>query len=188
VHCRSCPVFYQAGRALLDRPQPKSLRDEAAQIVALPPPTVSRTRGVLIFRVGPEWFGLPLKALVEVTDLRPVHRIPHRSDKCLAGIINIRGQLHIAVSIHGLLQLEKPAIPDATARVIHFVTGDDEWTFAADEVFGIADINESDLKSAPLSVSLRSGACTTLIFDHNGRHVALLDVARMAEELRREVG
>jgi chemotaxis-related protein WspD len=188
VHCRSCPVFSQAGRALLDRPKPSSLREEALRIVSLPPPTVSRTCGVLIFRIGTEWFGLPLKALVEVTEMRPTHRVPHRSHRILSGIVNVRGQLLLCVSMHGLLELQSPTPFNDKARIVHFTTGREDWTFAADEVFGIADINESSMRSAPVSVALRSGACSTSVFDHHGKHVAMLDVSRIGDELRREVG
>ena len=37
---------------------------------------------------------------------RPVHRIPHRSNDVLIGLVNLRGQLQLCVSLHGLLGVE----------------------------------------------------------------------------------
>jgi chemotaxis-related protein WspD len=188
VHCRSCPVFSQAGRALLDRPQPPASREEATHNVAPMPPATSRTRGVFMFRIAQEWFALPLPSMLEVTELKRAHRVPHRSHKSLAGIVNVRGQLLLCASLHGLLELPASAAVASTARVVHFSTGREDWTFVADEVFGIADVSESDFKGVPVSLSMRASAFTTALFDHDGRHVALLNPSIIGDELRREVG
>jgi len=188
VHCRSCPVFAQAGRALLDRPQADASRREATKNVAPPPPAASRTRAVFMFRIAREWFALPLSALLEVTDLKPAHRIPHRSHRTLAGIVNVRGQLLLCASLHGLLELPAAEAQEPTARVVHFSAGRADWTFIADEVFGIADVSEAEFKGVPVSLSLRAHAFTTALFDHQNRHVALLSPTVIGDELRREVG
>ena len=45
----------------------------------------STTSALLIFRLGGEWLALSLSVVVEVTALRPVHRIPHRTNQVVLG-------------------------------------------------------------------------------------------------------
>ncbi len=188
VHCRSCPVFSQAGRALLDRPQPPDTRAEATHNVASPPPANARVRRVFLFRIARECFALPLSALLEVTERTTAHRLPHRSHNALAGLVNVRGQLLLCASFHGLLDLQPESGFGSAARTVHFSSGREDWTFIADEVFGIAHVGEAEFKCVPSSLSMRAGAFTSALFDHEGRHVALLDPAAIGEELRRDVG
>ena len=58
---------------------------------------------VLIFRLGEEWLAFRTHTVAEVTLPRPVHRIPHRSNAVLSGMVNLQGQVQLCVSLHGLL-------------------------------------------------------------------------------------
>ncbi len=120
IHCRNCPVFASAARTLFDRPAPEHYLAEWTQWLAGSPVTVSLEAGasaalsdrdrvsVLIFRLGREWMAFPTQAIAEVTVPRPIHRIPHRSNAILIGLVNLRGQLQLCISLHGLLGLESP--------------------------------------------------------------------------------
>ena len=56
--------------------------------------------------------------LAEVTHLRLVHRVPHRTSSVFRGLVNIRGQLQLCVSLHGVLGIELgPQLGDANATV-----------------------------------------------------------------------
>jgi chemotaxis-related protein WspD len=57
----------------------------------------SESTSMLVFRLGREWLALPATSLVEVTALRPLHRVPHRTSGVLEGLVNIRGQLQLCV-------------------------------------------------------------------------------------------
>ena len=58
---------------------------------------------VLIFRLGEEWLAFRTQAVAEVTTPRPMHRVPHRSNQILGGLVNLQGQVQLCVSLHGLL-------------------------------------------------------------------------------------
>src|SRR3954470_16872644 len=74
VHCYNCQVFAGAGRRFLDAPSPPGYLDEWTQRLAAPADeSVSDLLGVVIFRLGEEWLGLRVGALVEVTGPRRVH-------------------------------------------------------------------------------------------------------------------
>jgi chemotaxis-related protein WspD len=128
VHCRNCPVFASAARVFFDRPAPEGYLAEWTQWLAS---TEQHTRhttgdalaendrdrvGVLIFRLGDEWLAFRTQTIAEVTMPRPVHRIPHRSNAILIGLVNLRGQLQLCISLHGLLGVEASPGPQPHAR------------------------------------------------------------------------
>ena len=97
---------------------------------------------------------------------RPVHRIPHRSNDILIGLVNLRGQLQLCISLHGLLgvdvldaSLPHPPCPISLSRkraevkeatdagsstaqgsrlvVLRDRERSETWIFAAEEVLGV---------------------------------------------------
>lgn len=107
VHCRNCPVFTAAGQRLFERKPPAGHLAEWTKRLAEPETAIERgTISVLVFRVGDEWLAADIGLLVEIAELRPIHTIPHRSNSVLAGLVNIRGELPLCVSLGGLLGIE----------------------------------------------------------------------------------
>jgi chemotaxis-related protein WspD len=113
VHCQNCPVFAAAGRRFLDVATPPGYLEEWTQRLAAPvEEAAADLEGVLVFRLADEWLALSVHTLVEVTTLRPVHRVPHRGG-LLAGLVNIRGELCLCVHLVKLLGIEPhPAGPN----------------------------------------------------------------------------
>ncbi len=107
VHCRNCPVFMEAGQQLFERQPPTDYVDE--QTVLLSEETASETAGseaMIVFRIEEEWLALDVDVVVEVAEPRPVHRVPHRTDRLLMGIVNIRGELQLCISLRELLGID----------------------------------------------------------------------------------
>src|SRR5215468_4018052 len=103
VHCQNCPVFAAAGRRFLDAPSPPGYLEEWTERLATPVgEAVADLESVLTFHLGDEWLALPVRVLVEVTTPRPVHRVPYRAG-LLAGLVNIRGELHLCAHLARLL-------------------------------------------------------------------------------------
>ena len=68
THCHNCPVFAAAGRRFLDAPSRSEYLDEWTTRLAAPEDEdVLDEFSVLLFRLGSEWFALPVAELVEVT-------------------------------------------------------------------------------------------------------------------------
>src|ERR1700740_948398 len=89
VHCHNCPVFAAAGRRFLDTPAPGAYVEEWTDRLTAPVEEgATDLQSVLIFRLGEEWLALRVPVLLEVTNPRPIHRIPHRVG-LLAGLVNI---------------------------------------------------------------------------------------------------
>src|SRR5262249_24400949 len=108
VHCHNCGVFAAAGRHFLETPPPPGYLEGWTQRLATPPDsTTNDLQSALIFRLADEWLALPAVVLAEVTGPRSVHRIPYRGG-IVAGLVNIRGELHLCVRADQLLGITSP--------------------------------------------------------------------------------
>ena len=154
IHCRNCGYFTAAGRTLLERPAPDGYLEEWSEVVGeAKPQGRATTRSALLFRLGAEWMALDTAKLVEVAEERAPHRIPHRTG-VVAGLVNLRGQLHLCVSLHRLLGIPEPAGRGASTagsrtRLVVARDGDRTWAFAAEEVIGVHHFAEEALKTLP---------------------------------------
>ncbi|MFO0797430.1 MAG: chemotaxis protein CheW [Gemmataceae bacterium] len=190
THCHNCPMFAAAGRRFLDAPSPAGYLDEWTARLAEP---VRRAAdgvfGALVFRLGEEWLALPVGVLVEVTHPRRPHRIPHRGG-LLAGLVNVRGELHLCVRLDLLLGIERPAEPANTTarpRMVVMRQGGDRWAFAADDVDLVRRVATADLATAPPTLARAAARVTRGVVHRDGRAIGLLDETRLFEALRERV-
>ena len=107
VHCRNCPVFTAKGQRLFERDPPPGHLAEWTKRLAEPEVAIEQgTVSVLVFRIGEEWMAADIALLVEIGEMRPIHTIPHRTNEILSGLVNIRGELELCVSLGGLLGIK----------------------------------------------------------------------------------
>lgn len=195
IHCRNCPVLAEAARTFFDRNPPAGYLDAWREILEEPAAAAeTESTSVLVFRLGTEWFALPAAVLVEVTTPRPLHRIPHRAGGGLAGLVNIRGQLQLCMSLHALLGLSggpQAAAATSTESAARFLvverTGDagvERWVLGVDEVAGVHRVTRSAIRAVPSTVSQAQARCSTALFEWQERTVGLLDGGRVFAGLR----
>ena len=109
IHCYNCNVYSEAGRSLLDRPVPSDYGSEWAGILAEEKSAhTSEFVSVIVFRLGAEWLALPVNLVNEITLLRDIYQIPHNTNRNIKGMVNIRGELIISMSLGNMLGVEKP--------------------------------------------------------------------------------
>jgi chemotaxis-related protein WspD len=190
VHCRNCPIYTAAGRRLIEREAPEGYTAEWTTFLAQAKVRqVARTLAVLVFRLGEEWLGLDAGDVVEVAEARPLHRIPHRPGPVLGGVVNIRGQLHLFVSLHGLLHVEPhPAEGRPVERFVVIQRDDQSWVFRADEVQGIQRFALGDLTPVPVTVAHGAASITRGLLPFAEKRVGYLDGAALFTALRKAVG
>lgn len=190
VHCRNCEVYAYAGRQLLDQtPPPGYLDDWATQLATVEADTDSATISTVIFRLGAERLALRTAIFVEVVELRPVHRIPHRSNATLLGVVNVGGELQLCVSLAALLGID-PSAADANMdrpRLAVIERDGDRWVFPVAELCGVERIEQRALGAPPATVARDAAALTTALFSWRDRTVALLDADLLFAALRRVV-
>lgn len=171
--------------AFFDRPPPPGYLEDWAERLAQPPDHPDHDlQAVVVFRLNTEWLALPAPVLAEVTPPRPVHAIPHRTNRVLLGLVTVRGQLRLAASLHGLLDVApEEAGPDAIPRWMILQDGGEQWVCAAEEVVGIHRVPREALRAVP-STFPRSVSFTRAVFERDGRTVGLLDPGVLFAALR----
>ncbi len=200
VHCRNCPVLADAARTFFDRAAPEGYLDSWRTILEEPAEaTEAADTSVLVFRLQSEWLSLPTSALVEVTPARTIHTVPHRSGTSLAGLVNIRGQLQLCMSLHAVLGLPggphrpgmeregEAGLPRLIVLERESPSGTERWVVGVDEVAGVHRVGRADLRPVPSTVSQAAARCSSALFGWQQRTVALLDEVRLFEALANSV-
>jgi chemotaxis-related protein WspD len=199
VHCHNCPVFVAAGEKLFEREPPVEYVEEQTRQLAKEVSTpTSDAVAVAVFRVGEEWLAFAADVVAEVTQRRAVHRIPHRSDPRLMGLVNIRGELQLCVSLGELLGIERgddgPAEdsspgnrergPSTIGRLLVTEHGARRWVFPVDEVAGIHRVGVDRLTDLPATVAKNPKRFSRAVFDWRGRSVGYLAEDRVFDSLQ----
>ncbi len=190
VHCRNCPVFARAARGFFDRRAPEGYLAEWSELLGRPVEAGSSDdSALLVFRLGGEWLAMGLGFIAEVTAPRPVHRVPHRSNRVFTGLVSLRGQLQLCISLHGLLEVA-PLDPDAEApanlRLVVIRRGVETWAFPAEEVSGVHRVARERLQKIPSTLANPLGSYGRAVFARkDGRSVDVLDEPRVFDALRR---
>jgi chemotaxis-related protein WspD len=200
IHCRNCPVYAAAARTFFDRPAPEGYLADWSRWLASSVALDARGEktgeadigarandgeaiSVLIFRLGAEWLAFRTGAVAEVTTPRPVHRIPHRSNQVLAGLVNLQGQVQLCVSLRGLLGAEGTGAP---TRLVVLRDRDraETWAFEADEVLGVHRVPRSQLRGVPSTLVNPAVGFSQAVLSWNERSIGLLDEQRVFAALR----
>lgn len=201
IHCRNCPVLTAAARTFFDREAPAGYLESWREILEQPEQSADGDAvAVLVFRRGSEWLALPARVLVEITPPRKVHRLPHRHDTLLEGLVNIRGQLQVCVDLGRLLGVQRadddgetaaaaPAGPAARLLVVEQAgdRGAERWVFGVDEVAGVQRVPSAALRAVPSTVGVAANRSTAALFAWQERTVGLLDEKRLLDGLRAQV-
>jgi chemotaxis-related protein WspD len=187
THCRNCPTFAAGGKQLYDREPPAGYTDEWTERIARPDePEAGRTLPVVLFRVGEEWLALDVRYAVEVAPVRVVRRVPHQTDRVLAGLVNIRGELVPAINPRELFGSDGEDETDPTKQRLLVAEKDAaRWVFLADEVHDIRHFPEDELGALPETVRSGPAAFTRGVFRWDGKTVGYLDTDRLFAALRR---
>lgn len=199
IHCRNCPVFAGAAHTFFDRGAPEGyLADWSRWLSESSGSGKGGARGeaddhsilargdsvsVLIFRLGEEWLAFRTQTVAEVTLPRPVHRIPHRSNSILVGIVNLQGQGQLCVSLHSLLSVPTVSTPSWLV-VLRDIDQAENWVFAADLVVGVRRIPRTQWRSVPSTLANPAVGYSNAILSWNGHSVGLLDEQRVFTSLR----
>lgn len=183
-HCRNCPVFSLAAGRLLDRDLPETVGDGLPTQVGSPAGEAkAEMESVIIFRVGSEWFALPAQVLDEVVELRPIHSLPHRRHPALLGIVNVRGELVICLSIAQLLIGSSDNT--AASRLVVIRDAGGRLAFPVDEVQHTHHHSLRDLERAPETVARSASRFTRGLLSWRGRRVGRLDERLVLDALSR---
>lgn len=181
-HCRDCPTFRLAAAALLDRDLPENAAPVRAPASLADPLTESAT----IFRIATEWFALPTMVLDEIVGARKVHSLPHKRNPALLGLINVRGELVICVSLASLLIGGSASAAEGRLIVMRHPGG--RLACPVDEVQHTHRYAPDHLEPVPATVGRSTSSFTRGLMSCEGRTIACLDPKALFDALGRSLG
>jgi chemotaxis-related protein WspD len=180
IHCRNCPVYSLAAHRLLDRPVPAEYRREwTAHFAEKEKLGAPAKASAVLFRIGNEWLAFPTEAFQEVAEQRQVHSLPHKRESIVRGLVNIRGELLICLSLGRLLGIEDRAL-DAEAlpvceRFMAIAWDGSRFVFPVSEVHGVERFHLEALREPPAALARSSARHAQGIFIWRENAVGLLD-------------
>ena len=179
---------------LLDRPAPEGYRrDWTQRIAAKTSGAVVGTQSLMVFHLGGEWLALPTALLQEVAENCPAHSMPHHAGSVLRGVVTIRGELLILVSLAQLLRLPdnvafiKEPLRKIYPQVLVVGRGNDRLVFAVDQVQGVERYHPAELLPVPATLASAGTGYTTGLLQRNGRIIGCLDVDLVLYTLRKSI-
>ncbi len=198
IHCRHCPIFADAARALLDVPPAAGYSRSATEFFARPAQAEPEyavgadTESVIVFRLQAEWHAIRTAACLEVAESRPIHPLPHRRNGAVLGVVNVGGALLVCVSLAVILgvtprtdpppaQLRHPAV----RRLLVARGTGNSVAFPVDEVLGTERLRPRDLKRVPATIVHAKIVHTRALIALGDKTVGLLDEQQLFHAVER---
>ncbi len=186
-----------ATRRLLDRPlDARELHAQTEEVARPLEEDAGERVSVLIVECGGERLALPGSLVRRVSALAPVHRVPHRSNSVLRGIVNLGGHVTLAADLASLLELPKAeSASTADRRMLLLGEGSEQWAVEVDRVLGVLRVEVGRLGDAPVTVRAARDHHTDRLLtlldgevDGGAGRVALLSEEKVLAGLRRNLG
>ncbi len=177
-HCFNCEVYAAAGRELFDKDASKRRRDFPINTAAKNDSSdenKGKTASYFAFKLGDLNFAMDLKGVVRVAHPRVVHRIPHRDDKIVRGLINVGGEIIPAASLCDILEIQRPKSDPAKDRIFVYRMGTDVFAFQTNAALGVARISEKDVLEASETEGALKSPFVERAFLWRGRTVSVID-------------
>ncbi len=192
VHCANCKVYSNSGRLLLDRnADPDYIKTWTDQLKKIKSKKDHNSLSVVVFRIADEWLALPARLFQEVVDMRVVHRVPHAKSGALKGLVNIRGELQLCVSLGRLLGVDKglslgdDAAQGIYARLVVISNSESRYVFPVSEVKGIHRYGFAELQNVPATAERNATNYMKGMLDLGDKHVGCLDETLLFSALQR---
>ena len=187
-HCRNCEVYAASGRRLLDRPAPVDYIESWTALLAEEKSTAQAvTVPHLVFRVGGAWFAFPATSLREITEPGVVRSVPHKPREVMLGLVNVRGELHLCVSLHELFGEVASAHLPRTARFLVARRAGEDWVFPVDQIEGMHAVAEHEMQPLPVTLTNVEVAYTQGLFHYGEKTVAIIDEELLYGALLRRI-
>lgn len=188
IHCRNCEVYGAAAIALLDRYGSALERGDDDYGQGETEEMQGEQRSLLIFRLGEQWLAIATHCLAEVMPVSPIHVLPHRKNRGLLGVTNVRGTLVACLSLAELLDLEtqqdahrseRRVIP----RMLILETDSGPLVTPVDEVSGIQRIPLARISSAKHDDKRTISRFTAGVLQWREQSITLLDDEQLLQNM-----
>lgn len=179
VHCQRCPVYGAAGRKLFGRTIPDEYLLTSGFNAAKGGDSEDGGLPLFVFKCADSLYAFPSSAVSEVSRARMVHRLPHRLDAAIEGIVNINGELVTAVGILRVLGVSSDSVGAENSVLVVCRRGDDRFAFGADAVLGVRRVSP-DAGAEPADGDSRF---VEKIYSEGDLKISLIDFELLSEAI-----
>ncbi len=131
------------------------------------------------FSLGGLLFGVHVRSIQEIIRHHEMTRVPTAS-RVVRGLINLRGQIVLAIDVHHRLGLEsRPTEADPINVIIR--TDDRPMSLLVDEIGDILDFGDEAMERPPETIQPEIRQFLDGIYKLPGRLLLVLDVDRLAD-------
>jgi len=193
IHCRNCEVYAGAAQRNLQRPVGDDYKKEwAAHFRQAAVGTQQLDASCLVFRIGREWLSLPTKIFVSVAPQARPHRLPHRTEPGLSGIVNVGGTLYPCMSLAALLGIDENEGDAATgrhtfARLLLTQWEDQAYALPVADLHGILRYATTSVQAPAATINKGLSRFLSGVIAHQDMHIGVLDSALIGYQLARSL-
>ncbi|OEZ94830.1 chemotaxis protein CheW [Duganella phyllosphaerae] len=191
IHCRNCEVYASAAQRNLQRAVGAGYKAEWAAHFRQPAiDTQALDASCLVFRIGREWLSLPTKLFVAVAPEAKPHRLPHRTDRGLTGIVNVGGTLYPCMSLAALLGIDDSEGEAANhrhtfARLLLIRWEDQAYALPVADLHGIERYATAAVQAPAATINKGLSRFLSGVISIADMHVGVLDAALIGYQLAR---
>ena len=156
--------------------------------------TAHTKTSVVIFRINSEWLALPTQAFQEVAERRVMHTLPHRRRELVLGLVNVRGELLVCVSLdqwlglgEGKAKAEMPSAFRFSSRLLVANWESQRIAFPVEEVHGIHRVYWEELREPPSTIARSMDTYSRGVFAWRDHTVGFLDAEVLFSTLNRSL-
>jgi len=193
VHCRNCDVYAGAAQRNLQRVVGDDYKKEwAAHFRQAAAGTQQLDASCLVFRIGREWLSLPTRMFVSVAPRAKPHRLPHRTEPGLSGIVNVGGTLYPCMSLAALLGIDESEEDIATghhtfARLLLTQWDDQAYALPVADLHGILRYATKSVQAPAATINKGLSRFLSGVIAHQDMHIGVLDAALIGHQLARSL-
>jgi len=148
---------------------------------------------LVVFRLGAQWLALATQVVTEVTEMLTIRSIPQRKTDVLLGLVNLRGELHLCISLDRILEPDGTDVrgradgQQRTARLVIIEKEGDSWVFPADEVLGVFHFAPSEIQKLPATPTEGIALARHGVVSWQEKPVSYLDETVLFDTLKRHI-
>jgi len=186
IHCRNCKTYVDSGLSLLNISYSNDYCSNNTKIYKQKAESKTNEKvSVIIFRSQKNWFALKTSIFTEIDNNKTVHSIPHNKNHFIKGLVNIRGELELCISLSSLIsQTHKHTdSPTNKVKLIIIKLDSGKYAFKPEEILGVHSINNNEIKSAANIITGDRDHLVSGSFDFNEKHIGLIDEGLLNSKL-----
>ncbi len=199
IHCQNCEKYIDAGRQALAREMLHNgeLHRGEAELIKYSEiqeeKDKNKSESVMVLRLGDEWFAIPSKLCMLVSEGKPIHSVPHQRHHYIKGVVNISGEVQLCFSLGALLGVkegkeEQPGNHRGLCNCLIVVSiNGKRYVFPASEFRGLYRYNKLELLNIPSTINTEAAKYLIGVLNWNALNVGCIDASLLFSTLERKI-